>query len=183
MDESPVPQQPDEMPAPVHKKSMFAPHEGSALPQIPATTAVVSPKAALRLHHKILAGGMAAIFLFAFYVTLDANKYRAELNVIEGEGKVGVNPTSESLDFGDLSRGSQAVRKVKLANGTGMPVYIVVWKFGSLSELMTIDHNYFRLASHDETEINFATYVPASAGVGTKYTGRVYLLKIPTFWL
>lgn len=137
----------------------------------------------MTLGEKIISLVILVIFLFAFYVTLDANKYRAEVRVIEGEGKVGVNPTTESLDFGDLSRGTQAVRRVNLENGTVMPMYVLAWKFGKLSELMNVSKSSFRLAPKEKTQIDFTTYIPASAETGAQYTGRVYLFKIPTFWL
>ena len=53
----------------------------------------------LRLIDKIVLAILLIVFLFAFYVTLDANKYRALVQVVEGEGRVGVNPTAEALDF------------------------------------------------------------------------------------
>jgi hypothetical protein len=132
---------------------------------------------------KVIAIILIVVFLFIFYVTLDANKYEAQVLVIEGEGRVGVNPTTERLDFGDLSRGSSAVRQVTLENGTAMPMYVMIWEFGGIAELMDINKNYFRLAPKEKAELEFATYVPASAEVGKKYTGRVYLFKIPTFGL
>lgn len=137
----------------------------------------------IRVSDKIIGGVLIAVFLFVFYVTLDANKYEAQVRVIEGEGKVGVNPTTERLDFGDLSRGSSAVRRVELTNGTPMPMYVVVWKLGDISDLMRIENNNFKLKPRTTTEIDFATYVPASAEIGRNYTGRVYLFKIPTFGL
>ena len=63
---------------------------------------------------KILAVVLVIVFLFVFYIALDANKYQATVHVIEGEGKVGVNPTTERLDFGDLSPGTSAIRRVDI---------------------------------------------------------------------
>ena len=137
----------------------------------------------LKKRDKILIGVLIVVFLFVFYVVLDANKYRAMVHVIEGEGKVGVNPTAEAIDFGDLSRGTSAVRRVDLKNGTFMPVYVMVFKTGGVSELMQIDQNYFKLAPHSETKIEFLVYMPASAEIDKTYSGRVYLFKIPTFGL
>ncbi len=122
---------------------------------------------------------LAVVFVFIFYLTLDANKYRAVVQVIDGEGQIGVNPTAEALDFGDLSRGSSAVRRVALTNGTGWPIYIVAFKTGNIRSLIDINENYFRLAPHSSTKIEFLTYIPASAKVGDKYQGRVYLFKVP----
>ncbi len=137
----------------------------------------------IRRSDKIVAAVLLIIFLFLFYVVLDANKYRALVRVIEGESAVGVNPTSESLDFGDLARGTSAVRRVALKNGTPMPMFVAVWKVGSISDLMDLDKNFFKLRPHDSTKIEFSLYVPASGETGKKYTGRVFLFKIPTFGL
>ena len=63
---------------------------------------------------KILAVVLIIIFLAVFYIALDANKYSAQVLVIEGEGRVGVNPTTERLDFGDLSRGTSAIPRMDI---------------------------------------------------------------------
>ena len=137
----------------------------------------------LKTRDKIIGGILIVLFLFVFYVVLDANKYRAVVHVVGGEGEIGVNPTDESLDFGDLSRGISTVRRVDIQNGTFMPVYVTMFTVGEIGELMDISKNNFRLASGDGTKIDFATYVPASAEIDKIYKGRVYLFKIPTFGL
>ena len=137
----------------------------------------------LKTKDKVLGIVLLVVFLFVFYVVLDANKYKALVNVIEGEGAVGVNPTSEALDFGDLARGTSAVRRVDINNGTFMPVYVMIWKVGSISDLVDIGKNNFRLAAHSEEKVEFTSYIPASGEVGRNYTGRVFLFKIPTFGL
>ena len=142
-----------------------------------------SARTPMKMHEKVIGMVMIVVFLFAFYLTLDANKYQALVRVIEGEGKVGVNPTAESLDFGDLSRGTSAVRKINLENGTFMPMYIAIFKTGKIGELTKIDKNYFTIAPHSSTKIEFTVYMPASAQIDSKYNGRVFLFKIPTFGL
>ena len=137
----------------------------------------------LKLKDKIILIVVGVVFLFVFYVTLDANKYPALVRVIAGEGAVGVNPTDLALDFGDLARGTSAVRRVDIQNGTFMPVYVLVWETGSIAELMDIDKKAFRLGAHEGAKIESSTYIPASAAIDTKFNGRVYLFKIPTFGL
>ena len=119
------------------------------------------------------------IFLIVFYIALDANKYRAQVRVIEGEGKVGVNPTTEKLDFGDLSRGTTGVRRVDIDNGTSIPMWIAIVKLGSISSLVQIDKNFFVLKPHTNERIEFGLYMPASGEVGSLYTGRVFIFRIP----
>jgi hypothetical protein len=135
----------------------------------------------LKTSEKIVGVILIIIFLFAFYIALDANKYRSLVHVIAGEGKVGVNPTAEALDFGDLSRGTSAVRRVDIKNGTFMPMYVAILKTGSISDLTKIDKNFFKLAPNSETKVEFTVYMPASAPIDSNYDGRVYLFKIPTF--
>lgn len=128
---------------------------------------------------KIWAIVFGIVFLCIFYVTLDANKYQALVHVVEGEGKVGVNPTTERLDFGDLSRGTAAVRTVTVTNDTFVPFFVTIVKLGSISSLMNISENNFMLRKGQEKKIEFGTYMPASAEIGRKYTGRVFVFKIP----
>ena len=123
-----------------------------------------------------------AVFVFVFFVTLDANKYRATVRVIEGEGKVGINPTALALDFGDLSRGTAAVRKVTIDNRTSIPMFIMVAETGEISSLVELNKNFFRLPGNETAQIEFSLYMPASAEIGANYTGRVYLFKVPVFF-
>lgn len=138
---------------------------------------------AMSVVQKIITIILSVVVLFLFYVVLDANKYRATVHVIEGEGTVGINPTDEALDFGDLSLGTSAVRKVTIENGTGMPMYIAMFKMGNISELMKINNNFFKLPPHERVEVEYLVFMPASATVGETLSGRVYLFKIPTFGL
>lgn len=142
----------------------------------------------LKLIDKILGVVIILAFLFLFYVVLDANKYRMQVAIIEGERRVGVNPTAELLDFGDMSKGTTAVRTMTLQNGTFMPVYVMIWKTGSLAELVDItrreggvEQNYFKLSPHTETKIDFTASMPASVQAGQGFSGRVYIFKVPTF--
>ena len=128
---------------------------------------------------KIISILVLLVFLFVFYVVLDANKYAAQVYVAEGVGKVGVNPTTEKLDFGDLSRGSSGVRRVRIKNSTALPVWIAAIPLGSIADVVKPDHNFFVLKPGSETEIEFTAYMPASAPVGQYIKGRVFLFKVP----
>ena len=134
------------------------------------------------LFEKIVSVLLIIIFLFTFYIALDANKYRAEVNVIAGEGKIGVNPTQESLDFGDMSPGTTAVRRVDISNQTPVPVYLMIFNLGSISDLMKLDRNFFTLYGGEKKKLEFLVYMPASAKVDSTLSGRVYILKIPKLW-
>lgn len=136
----------------------------------------------MKTWEKIVGVILALIFLFVFYVVLDANKYRATVHVIAGEGRVGVNPTTEVLDFGDLSPGTSSVRRVNIVNGTFVPMYVAVFRIGEINQLMELDKNFFVLAPRGETRLEFTVYMPASAPIDQTLEGRVYLFKIPVPW-
>ncbi len=131
---------------------------------------------------KMLGVLLLAVFLFVFYVALDANKYSAQVRAIEGQGRVGVNPTGEKLDFGDLSPGTAAVRTVTLSNQTFFPVYVAVVRFGDISSLTKLNENNFTLRPRDTKKLEFTVFMPASAEKGKTYSGRVYIFKIPKPW-
>ena len=136
----------------------------------------------LKMWEKIMGVILALVFLFVFYVVLDANKYRATVRVIAGAGRVGVNPTTELLDFGDLSPGTASVRRVNIVNGTPIPMYVAVFRIGGINQLMELDKNNFVLPAGASDKIEFRTYMPASAKEGDTINGRVYLFKIPWPW-
>ncbi len=128
---------------------------------------------------KVVGVIVVVIFLIVFYIILDANKYRVQVRVIEGEGRVGINPTTERLDFGDLSRGTSAVRRVDIQNSSPIPMWIAVVRVGDITELMELSKNYFVLAPKTGEKIEFSVYMPASAQTDHTYYGRVFIFRIP----
>jgi hypothetical protein len=126
--------------------------------------------------------GIVIFILFVVLVQIGvADKYSAQVLVIEGEKKVGVNPTTENLDFGDLSADTTATRFVTL-NASGINTYILVWKFGSIAELIKLNKNNFTISKGQTEKLEFSLYMPPSAPIGNKYTGKVWIFKLPKFW-
>ncbi|MDO8559603.1 MAG: hypothetical protein Q7S23_01005 [bacterium] len=108
-----------------------------------------------------------------------AERYQAVVQVVEGTDKVGVNPTAERLDFGDLSRDTGASRFINLKNPGKMPKTIWVVKSGELAELMKVDRPAkFTLRPGEEVKLEFNVRIPSSAQY-RKYSGRVMIFKWP----
>ena len=125
---------------------------------------------------------IVAVLAFVIIVQVAvADKYSAQVLVIEGEKKVGVNPTDEKLDFGDLSADTSATRYVTLSAG-GVNAFVSVFKFGSISELVKLSENNFTMKKGDEKKLEFSLYMPLSAPIGEKYTGYVWIFKLPKVW-
>ena len=117
------------------------------------------------------------VFISAVQISV-ADKYKAQVLVIEGEKKVGVNPTTTNLDFGDLSGDTSATRFVSL-NAGGAKTQIFVFKFGSIAELIKVNDKSFVMEAGDEKRLEFSLYMPVSAPAGERYTGWVWIFKIP----
>ena len=136
----------------------------------------------LKVLEKIVLIAITAVFLVVFSITLDANKYRATVHVIAGQGKVGINPTTEALDFGDISPGTSAIRRVDITNGTPIPFFVIIVPLGSISDLMKTSQNFFTVKGRTTTKVEFNVFMPASAPINQTFNGRVFLFKIPGPW-
>lgn len=130
---------------------------------------------------KILIVVGAILALVVVVQIVNAAKYRMIVNVIEGENIMGVNPTAEKLDFGDLSRNNGMTRYVTLQSGGGISTFVTVWKFGGASDLVKVDRNLFTLKPGEEVKLSFEMYIPPSASV-QKYSGWVWIFMIPKPW-
>ena len=142
------------------------------------TTPVIEPTKKKMSIGKIIAWVivvLVGIFLVIQYI--NAAKYPALVQVIKEE-KIGVNPTGDALDFGDLPRNRSAARTVTLKSEGNTASYIMIWKFGAISDLMKVDKNYFILKPHTTEKLEFSTTIPNSAEF-RYYKGRVLIFQIP----
>jgi hypothetical protein len=121
---------------------------------------------------------IVVLFLVIQYV--NAAKYEALVQVIK-EDKIGVNPTAERLDFGDLPRDKSAVRSVTLASTGSMNSYIMVWKYGDISDLIKVSKNFFTLEKGKTEKLEFTINIPNSAQ-DRYYRGKVVIFQIPKPW-
>jgi hypothetical protein len=127
---------------------------------------------------KIFLGLLALVLLFVVIQIVNAAKYEMTVNVVEGENILGLNPTTERLDFGDLSRNNGIARQVSMANGGSIDIFVMAFKFGELASLADLDRNFFVLSPGEEVQMSFDVTIPPSAEI-RKYNGRVWVFRIP----
>ncbi len=122
------------------------------------------------------------VLMFLAVQYINAARYEALVQVI-AEDKIGVNPTGERLDFGDLPRDKDAVRTVSLENASPYKAksYILVWKRGEIADFMRVEPNNFTLEPGQNTKLEFTVHVPNSAEF-RYYKGKVIIFQIPKFW-
>lgn len=119
-----------------------------------------------------------AILLFGAIQFINAEKYKMMVNVKDGENIMGVNPLTDNLDFGDLSRNNGMTRYVTFKNEGSASVYIAAVEFGDISDLVKIDKNYFTLKPSDEAKMSFEISIPPSAET-KNYSGSVWIFRLP----
>ena len=138
-----------------------------------------APEARKKVNGKVIAAviGIVVVWLVAIQI-LAADRYVAVANVVEGDNKIGINPTTERLDFGDLSRESGQSRFVALSNDSTRDKYIRIVKFGELAELMKIENPNFTLKPSEEKRVEVKIYIPVSAQL-KNYEGHVWIFKFP----
>jgi len=120
----------------------------------------------------------AIVVVFAVVQVINAAKYKMVVNVVEGENIMGVNPTTEKLDFGDLSRNNGMTRYITINNEGRLGIYVVVWKMGNMAGLVNVSRNFFSLDSGQEEKLGFDINIPPSAEI-KKYSGRVWIFRLP----
>ena len=107
-----------------------------------------------------------------------ADKYEAVVKVMEEGGKIGVNPMTERLDYGDLPKGNASTRFVTIENNGKMGIYVAVVKYGGIAELIKISRNNFVLNPEEKEKLEFLIEMPISANK-EEYKGKVLIFKLP----
>jgi len=129
--------------------------------------------------------GLIVILVAIWFISIQimaAERYDMKVQVVEFEDGIrpvmGINPTGESLDFGDLSHGIGSTRYVSLKNDSSKDRYILVWKRGEIADMVQLSKSAFVLKAGEEIQLEFSTHIPPSAEY-RYYTGKVMIFKWP----
>lgn len=141
------------------------------------TTTNSLPKA-LPIVKKIVLGLAGLVLLLAVVQIINAEKYQAVVRMVAEAGQIGVNPTTEVLDFGDLSKNATAARFINVTNEGRFKVSVAVFKFGSIAELIKVDKPRFVVSPGGKERIRFELYMPPSA-TRERLSGWVWVFKVP----
>lgn len=138
------------------------------------------PKAKWRIGRIIVWAIIVIAVVFIVVQYLNASRYDALVQVIN-EDRLGVNPTGEKLDFGDLPHDKDAVRRVDLQSSGNISSFVIVWKRGEIGDFMKISKNFFTLKPGTKEDLEFSVHIPNSAEY-RYYKGKVVIFRIPKFW-
>jgi len=159
--------------------------EVSAGKGTPATNAPAPKKSRKKMSKGKIVGIVIVVLVIWFGAVqfMAAERYQMQVQVVEPlEGEkslMGVNPTGESLDFGDLSHNLGATRYVTLKNVSNRDRYILIWKRGGISDMVKLNQNNFVLKTGEEVKLEFTISIPPSAEIDKYYKGKVMIFRWP----
>lgn len=125
--------------------------------------------------------GIVLILVIIWFLAIQfmaAETYDMLVLVKDEENVMGVNPLTENLDFGDLSRELGSTRFVSLNNSSEGDRYILVWKRGEISDMVTLLKNNFVLGPGEEIKLEFTIFIPPSAEARV-YEGKATIFRWP----
>ncbi|MCK4592224.1 hypothetical protein KAT63_02150 [Candidatus Parcubacteria bacterium] len=141
----------------------------------------IIPKKKMTLKKFLKMTVLFIVFLVAWFAVVQymaADKYEAVVKVMEEGGKIGVNPMTERLDYGDLPKGNASTRFVTIENSGKMGIYVAIVKYGGIAELIKINKNNFVLNPGEKEKLEFLLEMPISADK-EGYEGKVVIFKLP----
>ena len=154
--------------------------EPGFLPWLRRRIAALQPRT--RKQYVILALIMLGVLFLGAEWRWTAN-YSAQVIVTPaptgGEFSVGINPTTERLDFGDLPQGLTQTRFVTLENGR-IPTRVTIMITGGIRDFIRVDDAFFTMGSNETRRVEFEIRVPSTAET-KKYSGRIMINRTP--WL
>ena len=107
-----------------------------------------------------------------------AEKYDMLVIVKEEEGIMGVNPLTESLDFGDLSRNLGSTRYITMKNSSGKDRFVQIFTYGDIASMIKTPEKKFVLLADEEKKLAFDINIPPSAEI-KQYQGKVLIFRWP----
>lgn len=125
----------------------------------------------------------ALLFVLALFVLFEwraTTTYSSQVIVIQRTDVliVGINPTTERMDFGDLTQGSSQVRPLVLENSGVLPWRVSIIVMGEIGQFIQISDAFFTLDRGETKNVDFTLILPPNAAPG-KYSGRVLVLRVP----
>jgi hypothetical protein len=105
--------------------------------------------------------------------------YSAQAVVKETGSPVGIAPFTDRIDFGDIPQGAIVGRTLLMENAGVVPNQINIFVIGNIGDLVKVEPSSLNLEPGESAEVELELTMPASATPEKKYTGRVFILRLP----
>ena len=105
--------------------------------------------------------------------------YDSQVIAKEEGGAIGMAPFTDRIDFGDIPQGATIGKTLILENMGTVPNQVNIFVIGNIGDLVEIVPSSVTLEPGESAEVDFQLTMPASAPVEKKYTGKVFVLRLP----
>jgi len=105
--------------------------------------------------------------------------YSVQAIAKEAGSAIGINPLGDRIDFGDIPQGAAVSKTLILENRGVVPNQIVIFIVGSIGDLVRVEPGSLTLEGGETKEVRFRLTMPVSAPVEKKYSGKVFVLRLP----
>jgi len=105
--------------------------------------------------------------------------YDCEVLVKKAGSPIGIAPFTDRIDFGEVPQGASIGKTVILANEGAVPNQVNIFIFGNIGDLVKIEPSSVSLEPGVSVEIDFRLTMPPSAEPERKYSGKVFILRLP----
>jgi hypothetical protein len=117
---------------------------------------------------------LAVTFLFQALTIYDTQV------IVKAAGEpLGMAPFTDRIDFGDIPQGEAIGKTLIMENEGAVPNQVVVFVIGNIGDLVTVNPSSVSLEPGEKVEVDFDLSMPASAEPEKKYTGKVFVLRLP----
>ena len=125
----------------------------------------------------------AVVFILAvggFFLWRATTSYAMQVVVTEKGGQLNIAPFTDRIDFGDVPQGSGIAKTVTLENAGDNDNHIRIYRMGGIWSFIDISPGTSFVLEGGETEtIKMSISIPETATVGDKFTGRIFILRLP----
>ena len=105
--------------------------------------------------------------------------YDCQVIAKEKGSAIGMAPFTDRIDFGDIPQGTAVARTLVLENRGAVPNQVHIFIIGGIGDLVKVEPGSLTLEVGETKEVNFQLTMPASAPPERKYSGRVFVLRLP----
>ena len=131
-----------------------------------------------KLHIAIFAAAALLVLAVTFFLQA-MTTYSSQVIVVEADAAMGIAPFTDRIDFGDVPQGAVVSKTLILENQGTTPNHIKIFMIGGIGDLVDIEPASVTLEPGGTVEVDFQLTMPASATVEDKYSGRVFVLRLP----
>jgi hypothetical protein len=105
--------------------------------------------------------------------------YNTQVIAKEAGTSIGINPLGDRIDFGDIPQGETVSKTLIMENEGAVPNNVTVFIIGNIGDLVEVNPSSLTLEPGETVEVKFRLTMPASAPPEKKFTGRVFVLRLP----